>query len=52
MHFTSKLRIFLKDEDIFAGTYNLKRLFEGYNMVLRSRLEFMFRIGLCLEFGG
>lgn len=52
MHFTSKLRIFLKDVEIFAGTYNLKRLFEGYNMVLRSKLEFMCRIRLCLALGG
>lgn len=52
MHSTSKLRIFLKDEDILAGTYNLKRLFKGYNMVLKSRLEFMFKLGYVSRYGG
>lgn len=41
----SKERIFLKDEDILAGPYNFKGLLEGYNTVLRLRLE------LCLEQG-
>lgn len=39
MHTNSKVRIFLKDEDILAGPYNFKGLLEGYNIVLRLRLE-------------
>lgn len=39
VHSTSKVRIFLKDEDILAGPYNFKGLLGGYNIVLRLRLE-------------
>lgn len=45
VHSTSKVGVFLKDEDILDGPYNFKGLLEGYNIVLRLRLE------LCLEQG-